>query len=362
MGQVRRFDAWWRRHSRDRRKSVLVTFDNYITSVFLYWDYARARLEAATKRPWLLQAADAIDPGDLNKFHTVIVVRGHSRRCLEIMQRAKQHGCRTIYDLDDDLLRLHEAFSDVNNPWVQTFGAARPEIEAMLREADVVKVYGEAAVGSFRSYNERVVAIRPFQIFDRDAPRPLSQRLPLSVGFLGSYFKDDEFGPVLSAIRRIRREGHPLYFEFFGFMPRELQNDAEISHIPWHSSYPEYRAKLAALEWHIGLAPLRDLQFHRGKTNAKYREYASAGIAGIYSDAHIYRSTVVQRKTGIIVEQENEQAWYGAILELAADARLRDSIGQNAFADVKANYRVEDYVASVATLIQELPAPRAVRE
>ena len=184
---------------------------------------------------------DAIDPGDLNKFHTVIVVRGHSRRCLEIMQRAKQHGCRTIYDLDDDLLRLHEAFSDVNNPGVQTFGAARPEIEAMLREADVVKVYGEAAVGSFRSYNERVVAIRPFQIFDRDAPRPLSQRLPLSVGFLGSHFKDDEFGPVLSAIRRIRREGHPLYFEFFGFMPRELQNDAEISHIPWHSSYPVSR-------------------------------------------------------------------------------------------------------------------------
>jgi glycosyltransferase involved in cell wall biosynthesis len=104
---------------------------------------------------------------------------------------------------------------------------------------------------------------------------------------------------------------------------------------------------------------LRELEFNRGKNNAKYREYAAAGIAGIYSDAEIYRATVVHRETGLVVSQESEQAWYEAILELAADAGLRESIRRNAFADVRANYREEEYVARVAALIEgPLSPPR----
>jgi glycosyltransferase involved in cell wall biosynthesis len=336
-----------------------VTYDNDTTSVFLYWRHALPRLEAATGRSWLLRPASEVDPEDLYSFHAMISVRGISPRSLAILRAARRFGARAIYDLDDNLLLIDQAFADPENPWRRIFGAARPQIEAMLRGADAVKVYAESAVRSFLPFNPRVTAIRPYQILDRDALVPLEERRPVTVGFLGSAFKDDELAPAVRAILRLLDAGHPLHFEFLGFLPAALAGRPEVSHVPWRSSYPEYRRTLAALDWDVGLAPLRDLEFNRGKNNAKYREYAAAGIAGIYSDAEIYRTTVVHRETGLVVPQEDEQAWYEAILELAGDAALRGSIRRNAFADVRANYREEEYVARVAALLEgPLPPPR----
>ncbi|HET9212035.1 MAG TPA: glycosyltransferase, partial [Thermoanaerobaculia bacterium] len=341
-----------------RRKRVLVTYESYITSVYLYWDQARPALEAATGRSWLLLPAAEVPLEDLYTFHAVIVARGISKRSLEILRTARRYGCRTVYDTDDNLLLIDQAFSDPENPWRRIFGEARPEIEAMLREADMVKLYGEPAVPSFLPYNRRIAVIRPYQILDGEEPPP-PERRPVTVGFLGSYFKDDEFKPVVEAIQRILQEGHPIRFEFFGFLPKVLEERAGISHVPWRSSYPEYRRTLAGLGWEIGLAPLRDLEFNRGKNNAKYREYAAAGIAGIYSDAEVYRTTVIHRETGLVVPHASARAWYEAILELAGDADLRESIRRNAFADLRANYRREDYVARVAALLEgPLPPPR----
>jgi glycosyltransferase involved in cell wall biosynthesis len=341
-----------------KRKRVLVTYDHYIASVFLYWEHALPRLQEATGRQWLLLPADQVKPEDLYSFHAVISARGISKRSLEILRAAKRSGCRTVYDTDDNLMLIDQGFSDPENPWRKIFGEARPEIEAMLGLADAVKVYGETAVPSFLRHNPGVTAVRPYQILDGDAPPPREDRTPVTVGFLGSYFKDDEFVTVVPAILRILDEGHPVAFEFFGFLPKALAGRPEVSHVPWRSSYEEYRRTLAGLAWDVGLAPLRDLEFHRGKNNAKYREYAAAGVAGIYSDAEVYRSTVVHRETGLLAPHESEEAWYAAILELAGDAELRSRIRRNAFADLKANYRLEDYVAKVAALLEGPPARR----
>jgi glycosyltransferase involved in cell wall biosynthesis len=128
----------------------------------------------------------------------------------------------------------------------------------------------------------------------------------------------------------------------------------EITVHPWERDYRKYREKLDGLGWDIGVAPLRDTEFNQCKSNAKYREYASSGIAGIYSDARIYRDTVADRKTGLIVPHGSTQAWYDAIVELSTDESLRTAIASRAFEDVRTNYRPEDYVRRVADLVESL--------
>jgi glycosyltransferase involved in cell wall biosynthesis len=339
---------------------VLVTYDNLTTSVFLAYGQVLPRLEAATRRRWLLSPAAEVRTADLHSFHAVISMRGISAASLDVLRAAKRAGCRTVYDLDDNLLLLDQMIPDPEHPWRRTFDAARPAIEAQLALADVVKVYSPAAIPSFRRYNPRVVAIPACQVVDHPEPPAREATGPVKVGFLGSYYKDDEFAPVVAAILRLLAEGAPVRFEFFGFLPRALEGNPAISHLPWRSSYEEYRRTLAGLDWEIGLAPLRDLEFNRAKSNNKYREYAAAGIAGIYSDAAIYRDSVVDRQTGLLVPHASSAAWYAAILELAADAGLRRSIRRNAFADVRANYRPEEYVARVAALLADpWPPPAA---
>jgi len=345
-----------------RRKRVLVTFDNLTTSVFLAYGQVLPRLEAATGRRWLLSPAAEVRTADLHSFHAVISMRGISKASLAVLRAASQAGCRTVYDLDDNLLLLDQMIPDPEHPWRRTFDAARPEIEAQLALADGVKVYSPAAIPSFRRYNPRVLAIPAYQMFEGPEPvvREGNGDGPVKAGFLGSYYKDDEFAPVIPAILRLIAEGAPVRFEFFGFLPKALEGNPAISHLPWRSSYEEYRRTLAGLDWEIGLAPLRDLEFNRCKSNNKYREYAAAGIAGIYSDAAIYRDSVVDRRTGLLVPHASSEAWYAAILELATDAELRRSIQRNACADVRANYRPEEYVARVAALLEgPWPPPAA---
>jgi glycosyltransferase involved in cell wall biosynthesis len=181
------------------------------------------------------------------------------------------------------------------------------------------------------------------------------------VGFLGSHFKDEEFVTVVPAIERLLDEGRPLRFEFFGFLPAALSGRPAVSHVPWISSYLDFRRRLAELRWDVGLAPLRDLEFHRAKTNVKYREYGAAGIAGIYSNAAAYRDTVRDGVTGLLVPHEDGGAWYEAMLRLGGDAGLRAAIRRAAFEDVTTNYREQDYVAAVAALLEGQWPPPAAR-
>ncbi|HYX24583.1 MAG TPA: glycosyltransferase, partial [Thermoanaerobaculia bacterium] len=218
-----------------------------------------------------------------------------------------------------------------------------------------VKLYSESARPLFARHNPRLAVVRPYQIVTaacRPAPRDGG---PLVVGFLGSAYKDAEFAPLLPALTGLLAAGlglglPRLRLELFGFVPEPLRGLPGVSVLPWESGYLDFRRRLDGLGWHLGLAPLRDNDFNRCKSNNRYREYAASSIAGVYSDAEIYRTTVAGGTTGIVVPHADTGAWSAALLALSDDAR-REAIIRNAHADVQANYRVEDYVAGVAALV-----------
>ena len=333
-----------------RRRRVLVAYDNLTVSTFLCYTSVQRQLEAATRRSWVFMPVSEVNPADLYSFHTVILQRSVSEGSIGLLEAARAGGCRTIYDADDALFLIDEVIDDPQNQWRVYFGGARAQIVKLLASVDTVKVYSPSAVPIFRRHNPSVVAIRPFHLFTGAETHPREPG-PVRVGFLGSYYKDAEFAPLVEPIRELLDGSLPLTFEFFGFCPAALEGDSRIVRIPWERDYHQFRARLAQRQWDIGLAPLRDLDFNRCKSNVKYREYAAAGIAGIFSRAEIYSSTVDDRRTGLLVSQEDSAAWREAIVELAGNAELRQDLTRNALADLRANYRLETYVKAVAELI-----------
>ena len=337
-----------------RRKRVLVVYEHLFASEYLYYGQVLEGLEQQTRRSWHFLPASQVDPAFLYSYRTVIAMRGTSEKSLEILRMARRFGCRTIYDTDDNLLLLGQVISDPANPWRRKYDPARPAIEAMIALADVVKVYAEGATSIFRRLNPNVVAITPFQLVTRTQLPARHPGAPVTVGFLGTPYKDEEFAALVPAILRLLDEGRPLRFELFGFGPKALEARRDITVHPWVRDYPKYRETLDGLGWDIGLAPLRNTEFSQCKNNAKYREYAASGIAGIYSDARVYRDTVADRKTGLIVPNGSTQAWYDAIVELSTDEKLRTAIASQAFEDVRTNYRRADYLRRVADLVESL--------
>ncbi len=333
------------------RRRVLVAYDNPTVSTELYYRLIHRDLEEATKRSWVIRASEEVCPEDLYSFHAVILQRAVSERSLALLAAARREGCKTVYDADDNLLLIDQMSDDPNTPWRIYFGEARERIARLLSGVDQVKVYSSSAVPFFVPHNRNVVPIRPFHLVPEGDPIPGGGARPVRVGFFGSYYKDAEFEPLVPVIRELIEGDYPLAFEFFGFCPEALADDPRVTRLAWEPDYGQFRARLLERRWEIGRAPLRETDFNRCKTNIKYREYAASGIAGIYSRAEIYRTSVEDRRTGLLVPQESSAAWREAILELAENPMLRRWLARNALADLRANYRREEYVAAVAALV-----------
>jgi hypothetical protein len=80
---------------------------------------------------------------------------------------------------------------------------------------------------------------------------------------------------------------------------------------------------------HIGLAPLIDLPFNRGRSYTKFFDFTRCGAVGIYSPNSAYAEVIRHGMDGLVVELEQE-AWVEAILSLAQDEPLRQRLLHNA--------------------------------
>jgi len=76
---------------------------------------------------------------------------------------------------------------------------------------------------------------------------------------------------------------------------------------------------------HIGLAPLIDLPFNRGRSYTKFFDFTRCGAVGIYSPNSAYADVVEHGVNGLIVELDQD-AWVGAILRLAQDEPFRQRL------------------------------------
>lgn len=90
-----------------------------------------------------------------------------------------------------------------------------------------------------------------------------------------------------------------------------------------------YQAFLSSPVLHIGLAPLLDLPFNRGRSYTKFFDITRCGAVGIFSPGSIYSEVVEHEVSGLVVALDQE-AWIKSILRLARDESFRLKLLHNA--------------------------------
>jgi glycosyltransferase involved in cell wall biosynthesis len=166
----------------------------------------------------------------------------------------------------------------------------------------------------------------------------------------GAHIADLEF--IYQAIDKVRRKYSNAEFVLLGGFPDCYKDIRKIKTIrKWYpiNTYPQ---GVKDLNMDIALAPLRDNDFNRGKSNLRWLEYSALKLPTIASNVEPFKC-IRDREDGILVTEPEE--WIDAMSELIEDESLRRKIGEASYRRVKKDYNAQivskDYVKKVKLMI-----------
>ncbi|WP_018502967.1 glycosyltransferase [Parafrankia discariae] len=238
-----------------------------------------------------------------------------------------------IYEIDDDLTEVdsssplaHGVFSD-------------PETQARIRTniavASWVVCSTEALAEKLRRWNPDVRVVPntiPASLLTLTRPR----RAALTVGWAGSATHAMDWAEIRNPVRQYLRRNQASRLHTIGAdygtavgLPEQTQ------HTIWQHEMASY---YRAIDFDIGLAPLRPHLFNRSKSYIKCLEYAALGIPVIASNTGPYPGFVRDGETGFLVDRPHE--WTRRLRQLTEDPDLRERMG-TAARELAADHTIE---------------------
>lgn len=163
----------------------------------------------------------------------------------------------------------------------------------------------------------------------------------IKMAFICSASHADGFGiiqkPVYDILKKYKNVEfyYPkMYDRLFEKAPEEIKK--QLKQIDW-IKLKDWPRKLKKLGFDIGLAPLKDNMFNRGKSNLRYLEYALAGMVPIVSPVEPYKM-VNDGKDGFVAKEGKD--WYNVMEKLIGNEELRLKISYNAYKRVAKEFNI----------------------
>ena len=252
-----------------------------------------------------------------------------------LAQHARRTGARLLFDLDDDLLNIPPSHPDA--PKLRPFA---PVVRRMLTVADAVWVSTPGLAERLKPMRPDVIAIEnrlDERIWIQGPARHQLWDDPVRILCMGTSTHDRDFAMIEPALLRLKAEhGSRIVIDVLGMTSRS-ELPAALNRIgpPTHASrsYPGFVNWMTSVRpcWHIGLAPLLDTLFNRGKSPIKAMDYAALGLAVLASDTPVYRGSIADGPAGQLVPND-PLAWHATLdwMIRNPDLRTRTATGARA--------------------------------
>lgn len=285
---------------------------------------------------YTVQFLDKLQSSDFDSNTLPLFVRCGDPRAFTWAQELVDADRPYLFYIDDNFWRI---LGDSSLAQYYRHPIIRRSLEFIVSNANAV-ITNSSELSKFLSrFNKRISVLPTFFDFSLiENVTPLSDER-VRIGFAGSPSRVDDLELVSSLIEPVLKAFPQAIFEFAGTLPKGIKPSERIVFFPHTQDYNSYIRFQAARNWAIGLAPLKDHEANRNKTDNKYREYGACGCVGIYSDISPYRDVVRNSVTGLLVEN-TRSAWLEAVTDLLAHPARRAALAQNAFDDVKARYDI----------------------
>ena len=274
------------------------------------------------------------DIHDASTFDVVFVNRDLLGGKLFYEQRLFRENPRVIFDFDDTIF----------------LGNKAPHIRWICRHAAWVTAGNEHLAQFARQVTDKVTVLPTVVEVERYAPKQhLPSGRPIQVGWCGSYLSIREtLYPYAAMFARLQAQ---LGFEFVIISrPKPRLPDCGLTwtYVEWsEETEPQIAAHID-----IGIMPLIDNEYQRGKCGLKILQYMAAGVPAIASPVGINSQLIQHGERGFLATDEAE--WFSAIEALMSDQRLRQDLGHAGRAYCERHYSLKQWLPVLLRLLQQV--------
>lgn len=267
----------------------------------------------------------------LHEFDLIVICReALLSRSVYFERRMIASGIPVVYDFDDAI-------------WIRDVSSANRRI-AWLKNPDKIRkiLPGCAAVTAGNDYladfaktlnpNVHVIPSTIDPAFHFPLPRP---ERPVTIGWSGSLTTLPHFEQVIPVLRKLYDKwGDQIRFLTVGAKTNAAP-DLPISFIPWSKDTENQSLN----EIDIGLMPLPDDPWTRGKCGMKALLYMSVGKPAVASPVGVNSEIIRHEDNGMLASADEE--WFSCLDLLIEDGSRREQMGQRALRFVREHYGKE---------------------
>ena len=178
------------------------------------------------------------------------------------------------------------------------------------------------------------------------APRQANPDGPLVVGWIGSPSTWCNVEPIVPVLAEIARK-HGVRVRVIG-AGKDAAKDAfpEMEMLEWTEATEVEEVR----NMDIGIMPLLNRPFQRGKSGYKLVQYMACGLPVVASPVGVNREIVSHGVNGFLTETGAE--WHDALTRLLSDSPLRVRMGRSGRAKAEAGYSLHSQAPRLAEVLR----------
>lgn len=232
----------------------------------------------------------------------------------------KSFGIKYIVDYDDAIFHNYDQSS---NPVIKKF--LENKIATVMRYSGTVVAGNEYLAEYASKSGAKNIQIVPTVIdLNRYPIKEGSDPEKFIVGWIGTKTTfEKHLLPCKDWIKELQKQDPDIEFHIVGITD-DMDLGKNVQYIQW----TENTEVSEILKMDVGIMPLQDSEWEKGKCAYKLIQYAASGIPGVASDVGMNKEVCIDNETGFIAKNTTE--WIEKIQFLKKDHQKRMQMGQNA--------------------------------
>lgn len=287
-------------------------------------------------RAWNTWGQRRRDLQRLHQFDAVFVQKGVFPGLSARFERQIATQKPVVFDFDDAIWLPRKG----GNSILRALHRER-SVQSILLCASAVITGNEFLADYARRFNRNVIVV-PSAIDVARYPLSISHSSSSRIGWIGSSTTLPYLQPLKPVFKKLRvrprviASGDPGILGF------------EVEFKPW-----ALETELTELaQFGIGIAPLPDRPWERGKCAVKLLQYMACGMAVVASPVGVHNEIIRHGENGLLARSESE--WQEHLATLIADGDLRARLGAAARRTVETSYDIRHAAEQVANVLTSL--------